>query len=85
MRLTISQRDKLDAPYSSFVRAVVEDRQPTIKLNDGAALISLSNENNDETSDNFTLQHTDDFDDLLVSFTFPDVTVDHRTFDTRAI
>ena len=42
MRLTVSQRDKDDASYASFVRSVGENRQPNVRFPDGTDLISLS-------------------------------------------
>ncbi len=82
MRLTISQRDKLDQPYSSFVRAVGEDRVPRDALPDGADLIPLGNDHEVHESDRFHLQYTSDFEELI-DFVYPDLDADHILLETR--
>ena len=64
MRRTISQRDKEDAPYSSYVRAVGENSQRLANLPDGADLIPLTNVHNTSESDHFQLKYTTNFEDF---------------------
>ena len=84
MRFTISQRDKKDAPYSSFVRAFGEISQPLAKLPDGADLIPLTNVHNISKSDHFQLQYTTNFEDLI-NFVYPNINEDVRLLNIRVI
>ena len=84
MRLTVSQRDKDDASYASFVRSVDENRQPNVRFPDGTDLISLSNCNDDNTADHVTLQYTTDFEELS-KFVYPNLNEGTRLLNDRAI
>ena len=84
VRLTISQRDRDDAAYASFVRAVGENRQPSVRFPDGADLMPLSNSHDVSSTDHFTLQHTTDFD-TLAKFVYPDPDADTRLLHDRAL
>lgn len=84
MHLTISQRDKQDAAYSSFVRKIGEDRLTHRHFPDGSQQIPLSNHSDVSISDHFTLQSTTNFEDLI-TFVYPDLQSDHRGFSDRAI
>lgn len=84
MRLTISQRDREDPAYASFVRSIGEDRQPTSTLPDGAKLVPLSNECDPSTDDYFCLQYTTDFNDLI-DFIYPNKHENARLLNNRAI
>ena len=84
MRLTISQRDKNDAPYSAFGKNVGENNIPTQRFPDHSELIPLSNSSDAETSDHFTMQYTTDFTTLL-NFVYPDINADPRTLHDHAI
>lgn len=84
MRLTISQRDKEDPAYASFVRSIGENKQPTTTFDDGAKLAPLSNAHDTSTTDHFSLQYTTNFNDL-VNFVYPDIHEDARRLNDRAI
>ena len=49
LRLTASQRDKEDAQYASFVRAVGEDTQPVVHMSNDD-MITLSNTDDHSTT-----------------------------------
>ena len=68
LRLTASQRDKDDKHYASFVRAVGDNRQPTIHTSNGD-MVALSNASDKSTTDHFTLKCTTNFEDSSSSST----------------
>lgn len=84
MRLTVSQRDKGDAAYASYVRTIGENRQTNSTFPDGSKLAPLSNRNEQNSNDQFDIQYTTDFD-KLVDFVYPDVNEDTRLLHDRAI
>ncbi|CAM9950314.1 unnamed protein product, partial [Laminaria digitata] len=83
LHLTASQRDKEDEQFASFVRAVEENRQPTVHMFNGD-MVALSNTGNNSTSAHFTLRYTTDFEDL-VKFVYPDLNEDTYLMHDRAI
>lgn len=84
MRLTISQRDKEDPAYASFVRSIGENKQPMTTFPDGSQLTPLTNEHDTSTTDHFSLKHTTHFDDLI-RFVYPDIHEDSKNLTDRAI
>lgn len=84
MRLTISQRDKEDPAYASFVRSIGENTLPTTTFDDGAKLVPLSNTNDTSTTDHFSVQCTTDFNEL-VNFVYPDIHEEATHLNDRAI
>ena len=83
LRLTASQRDKEDAQYASFVRAVGEDTQPVVHMSNGD-MVSLSNTDDHSTTDYFTLKYTTEFEDL-VNFVYPALNEATHLMHDRAI
>ena len=83
LHLTASQRDKEDNHYASFVRAVGENRQPTIHMSNGD-MVALSNASDKSTTDHFTLKYTTNFEDLI-NFVYPDLNEDSQLMHDRAI
>lgn len=84
MRFTISQIDKDDASYASFVRSIGEGRQPVSRFPDGTEITLLTNYHDESTNDHFTLQYTTDFGHLF-SFVYPDFSEDTHLVKYRAI
>lgn len=85
--LTISQRDKQDAPYAAFVRSVGVGSQPYRTTEDGDETVPLAYVHDipELTLDPFVIQNTDCFEDLI-GFVYPDLLhADPADFKSRAI
>ena len=83
LRLTASQRDKENKQYASFVRAVVEGRQPTVHMPNGD-MVAFSNTNDTSTSEHYNLKFNTNFDDL-VNFVHPNLNEETDLMHDRAI
>lgn len=77
MSLTISQIDKQNAPYAFFVLGIGEGRQPNSRFPNGTEMTPVTNSHDESTNDNFTLQYTFEFEDL-VAFVYPNLSEDTR-------
>lgn len=84
MSLTVSKRDKDDTSYASCVQAVGENRRANVRFPDGADLMPLSNSDDSNSTDPFTLQYTTDFHEEI-DFVHPDLNQDTQLLHDRAI
>lgn len=87
MRLTISQRDREDAPYAAFVRNVGIGTQPHMTTADRVEAVPLAyvHDISNCTKDKFVIDNTDAFEDLI-NFVYPDIlAADPTAFKARAI
>ena len=83
-KLTMSQRDKEDPQYASFVRSVGEGTHPTTDLPDESNLTALNNHDDPDATNHFQLRYTTDFNQLM-HFVYPDLTQNSRAWNNRAI
>lgn len=83
LSLTALQRDEYDKKYASFVRAIVENRQPIVHMANGD-VVALSNTDYSSTTDHFALKYTTNFEDL-VKFVCPDLNEVTQLMHDRAI